>query len=186
MDEEINGMIHLSMEILLCALLLSCIVILGGAGHRLYANKVDHNGQTDYMYAKSDLFHYDDKIVTGSDIMELILTRRDELVYWVINDYDSIGTDDWLYHGPLAGNTEIAYAIDMDNDGNPDFTKFDYVAYIDGERYKWSEDTIRKNLGDISTVKYRATIVSDRLNVLENGSASESGVVGVLFVRTGG
>lgn len=74
MEEEVSDVVKISIELSLTAIVLSVIVVFGILSNVAYSDKRVIDSSTAYMNDLGDLYYYNDKIVTASDALELMMT----------------------------------------------------------------------------------------------------------------
>lgn len=135
MEREIDTIIHIAIELMLCALLISAIACCAILGNKMLAHKLYDDGNEAYMQDIADLYYYNNKVVTGSDILELMLTYTRDYSYW-INYYDASGN--------VVDSIEISKSKES--------LTGDYREY-------WSEKSLREFMNGHEKTKYTANIV---------------------------
>lgn len=83
MEQSINGIVKIAIELIICALVLGAIAACGTLGNSVYYQRKAYEGEIDYLESKSELFYYDNKMVSGADIIELMLTHTGNYSYYI-------------------------------------------------------------------------------------------------------
>ena len=120
MDREIEYTTKLAIEVMLCAMIIFACGFFGSLSRTAYINRANEKVYQEYVENMANLYYYNDKIVHGSDIVELILSHPREYDYYF---YDSSNK----LVGSLTAAGETAYSS----------TYEDHLYY-------WSESSIRK------------------------------------------
>ena len=135
MERELDNIIHIAIELILSAAIITAIACCAVLGNKMMAYKLNDDGNKAYMQDIADLYYYNNKVVTGSDIMELMLTYTRDYSYW-INYYDAAGN--------IAESVEISK--------NKESESGSYMDY-------WSEKSLREFIAGHEKTKYTANIV---------------------------
>ena len=159
MDTEINSITHLALELIICALIIGAVGICYVLGYGMYYDKMRIDSQTSVTESLADFYYFDDRIVTGSDALELIMrqTRNYKYVFEI-----------------YAGDT-IVNSVEISTK-NEDTAPSGYSPSTWTYRDYWSEKHIRDLLQNFIQEKYTATLIYD---------SSNSYIQGVLFTSAG-
>lgn len=90
MERGVTDVLHIALELVLCSLLLGAIVLCTISGRTLQTVKANSDDAYTIVANKADLYYYDNRMVTTSDIIELILTNTNKYEY-EINIVDAGG-----------------------------------------------------------------------------------------------
>lgn len=157
MHREIEYTTSLALELILCGLLLAVCAVCAMMGNKVYATKLEDKGKTSQMQDMAELFYYNNKIVSDSDAMELILTHTRDYEYWFCE--------------PTDFNADHATKMNKTNERI-------FSTSAEKQREYWSEGNVRKIMNTVApgTTKYNAYLIR---------RTSSSGIVGVKFVAVG-
>ena len=143
MENELDTSLHIAIELILCALIIGAVGICCTVGFKAYYNKVNTDSINAVTAEKAELFYYDNKVVSGSDALELILKNTRNYSYW-FEKYAG---------GNLVESLEISTDLESVAPADYDGT-WSYTVY-------WSEMNIRKLLSNKTRNKYQSVIVYD-------------------------
>ena len=138
MEREVEVSIFLSVELILTSILLGFIVVLALIGTNMANNKNLNDSYNMTIQANSKLYYYNNKIITGSDAIELMLTYTQTYDYIYII-YDSVGN--------VSSRIEISRA---EEEKSGDF-----------EHY-WSEQSLRDTLKGYEDKPFIANVIQDK------------------------
>lgn len=82
MENEVSDSIRIAVELIITALLLTMIVLFGFVSNRAVDDKARADSAAEYMNEITDLYWYDDRVVTASDAMELMMTYPGQYNYY--------------------------------------------------------------------------------------------------------
>lgn len=140
MDKELDYLTRFALELILCALILGVCAAAGIAGRRAYESKLNKETEVANLKDFSTLYYYNDRIVTGNDIIELLMEHPKEYQYYVIIDGKS---EDDLRQMQFTKASEKSYLNDIKND---------YKGF-------WSEKRIRDAFKGYENLKFKANLV---------------------------
>ena len=81
MERGVTDVLQIALELVLCSLLLGAIVLCTISGRTLQTVKANSDDAYTIVANKADLYYYDNRMVTTSDIIELILTNTNKYEY---------------------------------------------------------------------------------------------------------
>ena len=90
MERGVTDVLQIALELVLCSLLLGAIVLCTISGRTLQTVNANSDDAYTIVANKADLYYYDNRMVTTSDIIELILTNTNKYEY-EINIVDAGG-----------------------------------------------------------------------------------------------
>lgn len=112
MERGVTDVLQIALELVLCSLLLGAIVLCTISGRTLQTVKANSDDAYTIVANKADLYYYDNRMVTTSDIIELILTNTNKYEY-EINIVDAGGniteTREFSAADALANNKSKGY-----------------------------------------------------------------------------
>lgn len=160
MEGEISTSVRLSLELLICAVLVSIVSLCFALGYGLYEGREEDKEAQQLLQDKSKFYYYDDRSVTGDDAIELIMKyTRDYDYYFAI--YDS--------NGNLVQTFEMSKDDEKLKRDLPEPDKVTLQEY-------WSEASIRKTLEGWEGQHFNASLIKGHGN---------SYVTGILFEYVG-
>ena len=132
MEREIDDIVRLALELIMCALVVGAVALCAIAGNTLYFNKQLKDGNNAHLSQAAELYYYNNKVVTGSNAIELMLTHTRDYRY-TFNYYDASGN--------LIDSVEISRKYEGGN----------YQDY-------WSVESISSKLKGLEKSKFSATL----------------------------
>lgn len=72
MEDEVGSAIHLSIDLILTAIIISVIATFATVSYKAYNTKMRADSVVDYLELKGKFYNYDSKTVSGSDIISVI------------------------------------------------------------------------------------------------------------------
>lgn len=142
MESEIDSTIKICIEVIIASLLIGMVALLGSLSYSAYNGATIEKSTSDYLEAKSKLYYYDNREVSGSDIAEAILTHSRTYDYY-IKVYDGLGE--------LLEERQMKKG-DEHKEGYDDYRDF------------WSEARVRTFVKGLEQSKFVATLVPDKYN----------------------
>lgn len=135
MENEVSDSIRIAVELIITALLLTMIVLFGFVSNRAVDDKARADSAAEYMNEITDLYWYDDRVVTASDAMELMMTYPGQYNYY------------FEYRGP-DGTTfdERSREIEKQSDAG------DIREY-------WSESSLREMIDGFEKSSFTSTLI---------------------------
>ena len=73
MHEQVNRTIKISIDVIIVSLIITLVASFSYLSHRGYRNKLDNIESRELIRAKLHFYRFDDRIVSGSDIVDVIL-----------------------------------------------------------------------------------------------------------------
>ena len=74
MDEEVGYVIRLALEVMICSMVIWACLFFGRMSKQVYINRQNDEVIQDTITSRCELFYFDSKIVSSSDVVEMILT----------------------------------------------------------------------------------------------------------------
>lgn len=116
MDREVESVVMITIEVLLCSLVISIIGVFANYGYQAYNTREFRLSEKKNMESLAELYYYNGRTVSYSDAMELILTHTRDYEY-VFEIYNSSNVKDntlsiTIAKGNEAGNTSLYWSED--------------------------------------------------------------------------
>ena len=135
MENEVSDSIRIAVELIITALLLTMIVLFGFVSNRAVDDKDRADSAAEYMNEITDLYWYDDRVVTASDAMELMMTYPGQYNYY------------FEYRGPDGtAFDERSREIEKQSDAG------DIREY-------WSESSLREMIDGFEKSSFTSTLI---------------------------
>lgn len=135
MENEVSDSIRIAVELIITALLLTMIALFGFVSNRAVDDKARADSAAEYMNEITDLYWYDDRVVTASDAMELMMTYPGQYNYY------------FEYRGPDGtAFDERSREIEKQSDAG------------DVREY-WSESSLREMIDGFEKSSFTSTLI---------------------------
>lgn len=137
MEHEVEGVVYITLELIIAAIVIGAIAVCAFLGGKMTINKELNTSYEENIQSKTQLYYYDNKMVSGSDSLELMLTYTKNYTYIFIF-YDASGNE--------ADRKEVSYEKELESG--------DYKEF-------WSEKSLRNVVNGYEKSKFVANIIKD-------------------------
>lgn len=175
MDEQINQIFNITINLIVTASLLFVVSAYSYISYSMYANKLKSTAETDSISEMAKLYEYDNKIVTGADIVSII--GKNVRLYRFEVIFNGASGSYTKYEVSSAKENETIYMpvncfVAKDNSGNIQYengavkftsagVEYDSNVKTGGLAF-WSDENIRQNIvGDNSDVYFSSRLIKD-------------------------
>jgi hypothetical protein len=149
MDREIEGVVRILLELIVCSIVIGVIAVAGSLGIKMYNTREEKVDSKEVLQESTELFRYNNSIITGSDVMELILTYTDTYTYHIVT---TAKKDIYITNKDISGNEYTLPSYIKSNSSNS-------KAFMD----YWTEARLtklfRQTISNFNTSNIKSTVV---------------------------